>query len=264
VNKNKRIAFILLITQIVSLVIISLDQYVLFYLTELKSVQIPGGYLPYFLIWYLGIGYTMVRFHFLILTPSYVNQDILKNIDESVILMDIDYNLVTINQTAEDTLQIENDLSGQEVSKIIREYDYLKSEVENLKQRNESDFACRLNLIKPDNTIIYMDGKVKLIRDKFNDILGNLIIAKPVKEMIQMQKYFKFSPREAEVVQLVLSGTKNREIAKKLNISIRTVKTHLFHIFNKTGIDNKIQLIMLLKDFNLIPEQQAEKIMLFN
>lgn len=263
-NKNKRIAIILLVTQIVSLVIISLDQYVLFYLTELKSVQIPGGYLPYFLIWYLGIGYTMVRFHFLILTPSYVHRDILKNIDESVILMDIDYNLVTINQTAKDILLVDNQPSGLHASKIIREYDYLKNEVENLKQRNESDFACRLNFIRTDGTVIYMDAKVKLIRDKFHDFIGNLLIAKSVKELIQMREYFKFSQREVEVVQLVLSGTKNSEIAEKLHISIRTVKTHLFHIFNKTGIDNKIQLIMLLKDFNLIPEHQAEKVMLFN
>jgi DNA-binding CsgD family transcriptional regulator len=263
-KKNKKIAFILLFSQFLSMVLISIDQYVLFYLTELKSVQIPGMYLPYFLIWFLGIGYTMVRFRFLVITPGSASQDILKNIDESVFLLGNDYNLITVNRTAEETLQIESHVTGVHASKIIKEYHGMKSELENLKQSSGSDFACRLNFKKTDNTLIYMDAKVKLIRDEFNDILGTLIIAKPVKELMQMREYFKISEREAGVVQLVITGKTNIEIADELYITERTVKTHLTNIFNKMGIDNKIQLIILLKDFNLIPAKQAEETKLFN
>jgi DNA-binding NarL/FixJ family response regulator len=64
------------------------------------------------------------------------------------------------------------------------------------------------------------------------------------------------------VIQLAINGKTNHEIADELNISERTVKTHLTHIFNKLGVDNKIQLMMLLKEFNLIPEISSEMTLL--
>lgn len=47
------------------------------------------------------------------------------------------------------------------------------------------------------------------------------------------------SAREIEVLQLVSRGASNREIGKALHISTATVKTHLIHIFNKLGVDDR-------------------------
>ena len=47
------------------------------------------------------------------------------------------------------------------------------------------------------------------------------------------------SAREIEVLQLVAKGASNREIGKALHISTATVKTHLIHIFNKLGVDDR-------------------------
>lgn len=46
------------------------------------------------------------------------------------------------------------------------------------------------------------------------------------------------NPREREVLQLVYEGLRNEEIAKKLNVSIHTVKVHLANIFYKLDIQN--------------------------
>jgi DNA-binding NarL/FixJ family response regulator len=45
--------------------------------------------------------------------------------------------------------------------------------------------------------------------------------------------------REIEVVKLVASGITNREIAKKLNISEKTVARHLNNIFNKLDLSSR-------------------------
>jgi DNA-binding NarL/FixJ family response regulator len=45
--------------------------------------------------------------------------------------------------------------------------------------------------------------------------------------------------REVEVVRLVASGITNREIAKKLNISEKTVARHLNNIFNKLDLSSR-------------------------
>ncbi len=57
---------------------------------------------------------------------------------------------------------------------------------------------------------------------------------------------FDLSSREIEIIELVLAGKSNREIAETLNISINTVKKHLYNIFNKVGVDSRSQLISLL------------------
>jgi DNA-binding NarL/FixJ family response regulator len=47
------------------------------------------------------------------------------------------------------------------------------------------------------------------------------------------------SAREVEVLQLVAKGNSNREVGKVLHISTATVKTHLIHIYNKLGVDDR-------------------------
>ena len=52
------------------------------------------------------------------------------------------------------------------------------------------------------------------------------------------------TPREAEVASLVSKGMKNREIAESLGIATGTVKIHLMHIFEKTGIRDRFELAL--------------------
>lgn len=50
------------------------------------------------------------------------------------------------------------------------------------------------------------------------------------------------TPREAQVMELVQRGMRNKEIAINLGISIGTVKIHLKHIFEKTGVHGRYGL----------------------
>jgi len=50
--------------------------------------------------------------------------------------------------------------------------------------------------------------------------------------------------RELEIVRLVASGYKNREVGSTLTISERTVKTHLTNIFQKLGVRDRVGLVM--------------------
>ncbi|MBI9088796.1 MAG: hypothetical protein JEZ12_06240 [Desulfobacterium sp.] len=49
------------------------------------------------------------------------------------------------------------------------------------------------------------------------------------------------TPREVEVLELVATGDTNTEISKKLFISPHTVKSHIIHIFNKLGVNDRTQ-----------------------
>jgi len=52
----------------------------------------------------------------------------------------------------------------------------------------------------------------------------------------------RLTPREREIVHHVCRGLKNKEIADSLSITAGTVKVHLMHIFEKTGVKDRFEL----------------------
>ena len=44
------------------------------------------------------------------------------------------------------------------------------------------------------------------------------------------------TPREIEIVKLISKGKTNTEISRELQISSRTVKKHLEHVYRKQGV----------------------------
>jgi two-component system nitrate/nitrite response regulator NarL len=52
----------------------------------------------------------------------------------------------------------------------------------------------------------------------------------------------RLTAREREVVLLICGGLKNKQIAEKLGITAGTVKVHLMHIFEKTGLKDRFAL----------------------
>lgn len=52
----------------------------------------------------------------------------------------------------------------------------------------------------------------------------------------------RLTAREREVVLLICGGLKNKQIAEKLGITAGTVKVHLMHIFEKTGLKDRFVL----------------------
>jgi DNA-binding CsgD family transcriptional regulator len=60
-----------------------------------------------------------------------------------------------------------------------------------------------------------------------------------------IEKY-GISPREREIVSMMLRGYGNRKISETLFISAMTVKNHIYHIYRKTGARNKVQLLNMV------------------
>lgn len=62
-----------------------------------------------------------------------------------------------------------------------------------------------------------------------------------------MDKYLSLlTPREREIAALIAQGDNNKIIARKLNITERTVKAHLSEIFRKLRIPDRLQLALLM------------------
>ena len=51
----------------------------------------------------------------------------------------------------------------------------------------------------------------------------------------------KITPRDQQVLHLLVQGCSNKEIASHLNISPRTVKNHISSVLAKLGMNNRVQ-----------------------
>ncbi len=67
-----------------------------------------------------------------------------------------------------------------------------------------------------------------------------------------MDKY-SITSREREVIEYVLSGLSIKEISGKLGRSFKTINNHIYNIYEKTGVSNKIELLNLIRENRLQP-----------
>jgi serine/threonine protein kinase/DNA-binding CsgD family transcriptional regulator/tetratricopeptide (TPR) repeat protein len=59
---------------------------------------------------------------------------------------------------------------------------------------------------------------------------------------------FDITRREKEIIQLLLERYSNKAIGQRLYISLKTVKNHVYHIYQKLGVNNRSELMLLLRD----------------
>ena len=63
------------------------------------------------------------------------------------------------------------------------------------------------------------------------------------------------SERELEVLHLVARGDSNQEIAEVLVIVLDTVKRHVTHIFEKLGVNNRVQAVARARALGLLSDE---------
>jgi len=75
---------------------------------------------------------------------------------------------------------------------------------------------------------------------------GNLWLENSISDQVvgflNRKSSNRLTPREREIVRAVCRGMKNKEIADHLHITPGTVKVHLMHIFEKTGVKDRFEL----------------------
>jgi len=65
---------------------------------------------------------------------------------------------------------------------------------------------------------------------------------------VEFMEQFSITLRERETITLLLQGKSNREIGEKLFISPRTVEAHIYNIYRKCSVKNKMELANLISN----------------
>jgi DNA-binding NarL/FixJ family response regulator len=85
--------------------------------------------------------------------------------------------------------------------------------------------------------------------------LEPLLVSRALERLSQREdakKIVKSSKRETEIVKMVASGLRNKEIAGLLFVSEGTVKTHLHTIYEKLSVHGRVELAMYALERGII------------
>lgn len=95
---------------------------------------------------------------------------------------------------------------------------------------------CMVRGFNPDDFVVLVPAR--------NEIVGELVSR--TKELLEEGRSVAtpadLSPRQREVLHSVLCNRANKEIASKLNITVRTVKFHISTLLSKFGVENRTEL----------------------
>jgi DNA-binding NarL/FixJ family response regulator len=83
-----------------------------------------------------------------------------------------------------------------------------------------------------------------------------LIPAKPARKSVPPQPQeapseVPLSPREAQVMESIGQGMRNADIAAALQVTEKTVKNHVNHIFTKLGVRTRVEAVLLWQQAQL-------------
>ncbi|WP_153915417.1 LuxR C-terminal-related transcriptional regulator [Shewanella sp. TC10] len=128
---------------------------------------------------------------------------------------------------------------------IEREHYTVKTVFLNFPKQVDAKF-----LVHPATTsgVFYSDSDLAAISSGFNEILkGRSVIPtdlhKSLMNEVTEDESEHLTIREREVLQALLSGSTNLDIANQLFVSESTIKTHLYRAFRKIGVSSRGQAI---------------------
>ena len=101
-----------------------------------------------------------------------------------------------------------------------------------LKQSRSSDLLQAIRAVGSGGT--YLDPSVTAT------VLGDLT---PHGKVPRTTPDVTLTPREDEVLRLIAWGYSNKEIAARLDLSVKTIETHKAHAMQKLGLGNRIEVV---------------------
>jgi two-component system response regulator NreC len=81
----------------------------------------------------------------------------------------------------------------------------------------------------------------------FSPVITRILVEEYVAEMQRRgveDSYDLLTLREKEIMQLLVTGKTNKDLADKLNVSVATIETHRNNIFQKLHVHNLPELIL--------------------
>src|SRR5688572_4375728 len=116
-----------------------------------------------------------------------------------------------------------------------------------LKDTDRNEFVKALKQIHSGSK--YFSGAV-------SNVLANRLLNAQTKpytnKTAELEDTYNLTRREKEILQMVVDGKQNKQIAEASGKSVRTIETHRFNIMKKLGVNNAIDMVNKAVKENLV------------
>jgi DNA-binding NarL/FixJ family response regulator len=94
-------------------------------------------------------------------------------------------------------------------------------------------------------------GEVWLDRAMLASVLGELVSGRAKPANTKATRVATLTEREREVIALIGKGLKNKQIGERMAITETTVRHHLTSIFDKLGVNSRLELVIFAQRHGL-------------
>jgi two-component system response regulator DegU len=99
-------------------------------------------------------------------------------------------------------------------------------------------------------------GGSKYFSGAVSNVLANRLLNNPTRSFTNkvddLEDNYNLTRREKEILQMVVEGKQNKQIAEASGKSVRTIETHRFNIMKKLGVNNAIDMVNKAMKENLV------------
>ena len=111
--------------------------------------------------------------------------------------------------------------------------------------RHGSDIIAVLTMLRSPQRGPFLPGELDLLRKLqpfLEYTLNSLYLPRRYRQREGIGARYQLTERELDVVELIVAGASNKLIARELDLSLATVKTHIQHIFQKMEVPSRTVL----------------------
>ncbi len=113
-------------------------------------------------------------------------------------------------------------------------------------QHEDTDIIASVIRIGADGFLLKTDGQDRILDIVKRVMKGETVTSDRVKELLALaekQSAVEITSREKEVLELIANGFRDRDIAERLDISLRTVAFHKANLKDKIGAETLAELV---------------------
>lgn len=167
----------------------------------------------------------------------------------------------TLKNVSPDVLMLEMDIPEINGIATLRRMKQEFPEVKTLMYSGQSEDVYALSTIRAgafgylskNSSVEYIEAAVRKVSE------GNMFITNELAQRLAFdegtqkpRRFFrKLSSREVEVLKLLASGKRNKEVAEGLNLNEKTVSTYKARLMKKLNVDNLVDLLQQAKALEL-------------
>ncbi len=193
----------------------------------------------YSIVWLSLIWYAISRYRFLGIYNKFLPFDFIDSLNEMVVIIDCNKKIIRINRVLQDKLEVQ-DTPGS-LRGIFAEHELIGRLLNSTGEDSPANITVKI--ITPDKKTETTALSVSVLKDQFGDTTGFILTAREKTDTYSMFQRYGITEREFQIIKLIVSGNSNKNIADALNISPRTVETHITNIYNRLGLKNRSELI---------------------